>query len=299
MTADTTLRDQTITLRDGRTLGFAEWGDPAGVPIVGLHGTPGSRLGHPVDLDGLSRAGIRLVTPDRPGYGLSSRRLGRSIADFASDVEELADALGLERFAVTGGSGGGPHALAVAHRLPGRVSAVECRVGIAPIDAEGLDWFADMDPMNVTEFRWALEGLERTEVELAREAAADLVRLDGDRPALLPDGWELSDADRDRFADPAIFRVFADEQREAHRQGAGGWVDDDLAFVSPWGFDPADIAVPVTIRYGVHDVIVPAAHGEWLAARIPAATGYPEGGEGHVPDPAHRITQFAALAATV
>lgn len=294
-----TAHEQTITLSDGRTLGFAEWGDPGGTPILGMHGTPGSRLGRPVDLDGLRDAGIRLITVDRPGYGVSTRNPGRRIVDVAPDVEQLADALGLDRFAVTGGSGGGPHALGIAFRMPDRVAAVECRVGIAPFGAPGLDWFGGMDPMNVSEFGWAVDGRARLEIELAREAAADLVRLDSGSASHLPDGWQLSAEDLARHQQPEIARVFADEQREAHRQGAGGWVDDDIAFVTPWGFDPADIVVPATVRWGVSDVIVPAAHGAWLAERMPTATGAPESAEGHVPDPARRIAQLAVLAAAV
>jgi pimeloyl-ACP methyl ester carboxylesterase len=143
---------------DGRTLTYAEWGDPEGFPVFTLHGTPGSRFARHYDESAYVDAGARVITYDRPGYGGSSRHRGRRIVDCVPDVEALADALGIERFAIIGGSGGGPHALAVAARLPERVTRVACAVGIVPFDTQDFDWFEGMDPNNVKEFGWALEG---------------------------------------------------------------------------------------------------------------------------------------------
>ncbi len=287
------------TAPDGRVIAVAEWGDPDGVPVIGLHGTPGSRLGHPVDLAGVRDAGVRLLTLDRPGYGESTRLPGRQVVDAAADVAVVIGALGLGRVAVTGGSGGGPHALAAAWALPHRVVVAECRVGIAPWDADGLDWTCGMDPLNATEFGWAAEGEARLAAELHRESLADVERLDSDRPAVLGADRDLSQEDRERLERPEALAVFEAELREAHRPGVGGWIDDDLAFVRAWGFDPAEIRVPVLVRWGVHDVIVPAAHGAWLAGRIPTAEPHPEIAEGHVPEPAERVRQLALLAERV
>jgi pimeloyl-ACP methyl ester carboxylesterase len=141
-----------ITTPDGRDVAYEQNGDPDGAPVFVLHGTAGCRLSgrHP-DPSRVRDAGLLVVTYDRPGYGRSTRDRGRSLTDCVSDVEAIADELGLGRFAVMGGSGGGPHALAVGARLPARVTRVLCNVGVAPYDAEGLDWAAGMDPGNVRE----------------------------------------------------------------------------------------------------------------------------------------------------
>lgn len=291
--------ERRFTAPDGRTVAVAEWGDPDGVPVIGLHGTPGSRLGHPVDLAGVRAAGVRLLTLDRPGYGDSDRLPGRQVVDAAADVAVVIGALRLDRVAVTGGSGGGPHALAAAWALPHRVVVAECRTGVAPFDAEGLDWTADMDPADVVEFGWAAEGGTRLTAELHRESLADVDRLDSDRPAVPGAERDLSHEDRERLDRPEALSVFEAELREAHRPGVGGWVDDDLALVRAWGFDPAEIRVPVVVRWGVRDGAVPAAHGAWLAGRIPTAEPHPEIAEGQVPDPGERVRQLAALAARV
>ena len=156
---------------DGRTLCFAEWGDPHGVPLFNLHGTPGGRLNRAPDETKYVELGARVITYDRPGYGRSDRQPGRRVVDCVADVVAIADHLGIDQFAVQGGSGGGPHCLAVAAGLPDRVLRARCFVGVAPFDAVGLSFFTDMDPMNVTEFSWGLEGEQRLARELERELA--------------------------------------------------------------------------------------------------------------------------------
>jgi len=147
---------QTAT-SNGRTLTFAEWGDRDGFPVFTLHGTPGSRLLRHYDESKYAQVGARVITYDRPGYGGSDRSRGRGVVDCVADVAAIADTLGVERFPVTGGSGGGPHALAVAARLPDRVTRASCEVGIVPYPTPDFDWFEGMDPLNVKEFGWALE----------------------------------------------------------------------------------------------------------------------------------------------
>lgn len=287
----------TIATAGGRALAYEQVGDPDGVPIFLLHGTPGCRLSgqHP-DPSRVSAAGLRLLSYDRPGYGRSDRCRGRRVVDCVGDVQALADALGIERFAVSGGSGGGPHALAVAARLPHRVTRVACNVGAAPYDADGLDWLAGMDPVNLREFGWALEGEPTLSVELAREARTALAKLDDDPTALLSD-VELSDADRAVLEDPGLRKVLRAATHEMFAQGVSGWVDDDLAFVTPWGFTVAEIAVPVEIRYGASDVLVPAAHGAWLAAHVPGATVTVDEHAGHLSTPDQRLEDLRALVA--
>src|SRR5579863_4019654 len=128
------LTAQSLRLPDGRTMMFAEWGDPDGAPVFALHGTPGCRLNRHPNQELLRSTGARVITYDRPGYGGSDRLAGRRVTDCVADLLAVADALGLERFAVRGGSGGGPHALAVAALAPDRVTRALCSVGAAPYD---------------------------------------------------------------------------------------------------------------------------------------------------------------------
>jgi pimeloyl-ACP methyl ester carboxylesterase len=284
-----------VTTTSGRSLGVAQWGDLDGVPVLSLHGTPGSRLARHPEEDAVAALGIRVITYDRPGYGVSTRHPGRSVADCVSDVAAIMDELGIERFHVTGGSGGGPHALAVAARLPERVIRARCLVGVAPIDAPGLDWLAGMDLGNVTEFSWAQQGAAVLHQELQRQAGEDLARIDADPSKLLSDDWDLADADRAVLADPGVQRTAREMMHEAFRDGVWGWVDDDLAFLKPWGFSLSEIKVPVEVRYGTQDVLVPAAHGEWLAKHVPGAAVIVSDSQGHLVDPPGQLRLLKEL----
>ena len=216
--------------------------------------------------------------------------------DCVTDVAAIADALGIESFAVTGGSGGGPHALAVAARLPERVLRARCVVGVAPFEADGLDFYAGMDPQNIKEFGLAEQGEAVLQPELERMAAADLERIAHDPSKVLSDDWELADADRAVLADPRMHTVMGEMMREAYRNGVWGWVDDDLAFLRPWGFDVSEIRVPVEVRYGAEDVLVPAAHGEWLARHVPNAEVTVVDHAGHLADPETTLRLLRTLA---
>ena len=286
-----------IQTSDGRTLAYAQIGDPDGMPAFVLHGTPGSRLNgrHP-DPSRVADAGLRVITYDRPGYGRSARHPGRAVVDCVADITAIADALGIERFVVTGGSGGGPHALAIAARMPERVIRAECNVGGAPYDAPDLDWFAGMDPENVKEFGWALEGEETLVRELEREAGELLSRLDED-PASLLGEFELSEADQTVLQDQIVQERMRKSFREALASGVWGWVDDDLAFVKPWGFEVEEIRVPVQVRYGAGDVLVPAGHGEWLARHVPNANVIVDHDAGHLSTPDEHLERLRLLVA--
>ncbi len=270
---------------DGRALTFAEWGDLNGFPVFSLHGTPNSRYARHWDESKYAEAGARVITYDRPGYGGSDRHARRRVVDCVGDIAAIADVLGIDRFAITGGSGGGPHALAVAARLPERVTRAACAVGIAPYDAEGIDWFDGMDPLNVQEFEWALQGEEVLARELEREAAEVKERVAADPSKLLGDDWELSEADRAELARPERAEVTRQDVEEAFRNGVWGWVDDDLCFAQPWAFDVAEIRVPTRIIFGLTDVLVPAAHGHWLGRHVPSAEVVAEHDQGHLGDP--------------
>jgi pimeloyl-ACP methyl ester carboxylesterase len=277
-------RLRTLALPDGRTLAYATWGDPDGFPVLVLHGTPGCRFNRWPDEDVFARAGVHWVTHDRAGYGRSDRHHGRSVADEAADVAALADDLGLDRFGVTGGSGGGPHVLACAALLPDRVVRAVCTVGVAPFGPPGLEkdeWLAGMDPENVKEVEWALAGEDVLALELAREHREAEERVEIDPTTLLGD-FELSESDRAELGRPEVAQVIRESVAEEAVNGVGGWVDDDLAFLRPWGFDVSTISVPVLVRYGLTDVLVPPAHGVWLAANVPGCIVDVEDTAGHL-----------------
>lgn len=257
-----------VQTADGRTVAVAEWGDRAGVPCIEHHGTPGSRISYWRDGSIDARHGIRRITFDRPGYGESTRLPSRAVVDVVPDVVLIADTLGIDRFVVVGGSGGGPHTLATAALLGDRVIRCLAAVCPAPIDA-GFDLTDGMNEGNVAEFNAAMEGEAAHRAIAEREAATTLQRLREGRADWLGDSYQMSDADREEMAKD-IGSVLDDfEHSLAH--GVDGWVDDALAFVKPWGFDLEAITVPVQLRYGRADTLVPASHGDWLASRLPGA----------------------------
>jgi len=258
-----------IRTPDGRTLAVAEWGDPNGLGMFALHGTPGGRIGWWMDPTIYARHGLRRLTVDRPGYGDSSRLRGRTIADIVADLVTIADALGIDRFAITGGSGGGPHALAAAALLPDRVLRCLGEVSIAPYTELGAEFVAGMTEGNVVEFNAARAGEEALRPILVAERSTTMERLRADRSDFLGDSYEMSEPDRIQMAKHL-------NRAKAHllsclEPGIDGWVDDDIAFTKPWGFDVRDIRVPVMLSYGRSDTLVPPAHGDWLAAHIPGA----------------------------
>jgi len=277
-------RLRTLETPDGRTLAYATWGDPDGFPILSLHGTPGCRFNRWPNEEVYERLGVHVVTHDRAGYGRSDRHPGRSVADEAADVAALADELGLDRFGVTGGSGGGPHVLACAALLTKRVVRAVCFVGVAPFGPPGLtedEWFAGMDEENVREERKALEGEEALTPYLEDQQRQSEERVAVD-PSSLLDDFDLSESDRAQLARPEVRQVITESTAEQAVNGVGGWVDDDLAFLKPWGFDVGAVSVPVLIRYGLTDVLVPPAHGEWLAANVPGCIVEVETSAGHL-----------------
>ena len=233
-----------------------------GLPVVWHHGTP--NLGTPPEP--LFAPGIRWISYDRPGYGGSPRRPGRDLAAAASWAAAVADALGVDRFAVMGHSGGGSYALATAALLPQRVLAVVSGAALAPHDAVGLDWYAGMAPSGVASLRAATEG---------REAKERYEATSGD--AYDP---EFTPADLAALAGP--WSWFDGVVSPALAGGPGGLVDDDIAYVNPWGVDPATVTAPVLLLHGGRDRVVPAAHGRWLADRCPNAELRFSPDDGHI-----------------
>jgi pimeloyl-ACP methyl ester carboxylesterase len=256
-----------LELGDGRTLHAYDTGadDAAGrLAVFWHHGSP--NIGAPPEplFSAADRLGIRWVSYDRPGYGGSTPRPNRDVASAAGDASAVADVLSIDRFAVMGHSGGGSHALACAALLQERVLGVVVVAGMAPFDAEGLDWFDGFGPAGVAELRAAAAGRAALEKHLAQS---------DDEPEFTPE---------DEAALAGEWSWFIDVVRPALAGGMGGFIDDDLAGVRAWGFDPADVAAPALFLHGGRDRVVPAAHGEWLARRCPSAQLwlYPE--DGHI-----------------
>lgn len=259
---------QLIRTRDGRNLAVEHHGNPRGRPVFLLHGTPGSRLGQAPSSKLLYLLGVHLITFDRPGYGDSDPLPGRLVADAAADVKTIADELGISEFAVVGRSGGAPHALACAARMPERAARTAALVPIAPRDARGLDWFAGMTESNVRAYTNAARGHRAVAEALTFRAVA--IRADPRAMVrdLLP---ELPKSDRRIVAGVEIQAMLELNFAEAVRNSPSGWIDDVLAFSTAWGFRPEDINAPVLLWHGEDDVFAPVHHSRWLAERIPGA----------------------------
>jgi pimeloyl-ACP methyl ester carboxylesterase len=262
----------------GRKLRIDVTGHPEGKPVFLMHGTPGSHKGPRPRSIVLYRMGIRLISYDRPGYGESDRHEGRHVADAAADVAAIADQLDIGAFAVVGRSGGGPHALACAAILAGRITRAAVLVSLAPANAIGLDWYAGMSELNIDEYTAA----DQSQQELIDDVTARVNSMQDDPEALVrfldPALWE---ADRRVTEDLALRRLITESHQEAIRVGPYGWIDDTLAFRRPWGFRLESITAPVCLWHGLADAFSPASHTQWLASRIPNATVAVEPNAGH------------------
>ena len=271
----------TAKARDGRTLAFVQRGAEDGVPVIVCHGTPGSRRSRHPDPEMYRRHGVRMVAYDRPGYGASDPNIGRSVADAASNIEAIADELGLDRFAVVGGSGGAPHALACGALLEERVLRVGALVTPAPSDTDDFDLYEGLAEDNVREFGTAIQGREAIEAFI--QPYVDQLRTDPD--AVIEEiVTELPEVDREIASREGFRSIMRESFAEAARQGVRGWADDDLAFAKSWGFEPEDVHAEVRLWQGELDVLAPRTHGEYVASRLPNARFELLEGGGHFLD---------------
>jgi pimeloyl-ACP methyl ester carboxylesterase len=242
------------------------------------HGTPGSGLVYPPDVEKARERGLRLVSYDRAGYGGSTPKPGRSVVDVVTDIEDVLDALEIERYASLGGSGGCPHSFACGARSD-RCLAVAAIAAPTPYPVEGLDWMAGMGKQNIEEFGLALEGPEKLVPYLEQEAA------------------DLNSATPEQIKDvlasvlPPVDAAVLTGHRAEHTKrnfdraiapGVAGWRDDDIAFTKPWGFELSEIRVPTLLWQGVQDKMVPVAHARWLEARIPGVEAHISEEDGHL-----------------
>jgi pimeloyl-ACP methyl ester carboxylesterase len=273
------MRGFTIRLPDGRTLEAVEEGDEHGTLVVFHHGSPGAAVPFVPFGRAAAERGIRLVTMSRAGFGDSSRDEGRSVASAAGDAAALADHLAAERFLTMGWSGGGPHALACAALLPDRVRAAATIAGVAPYDAQGLDWTAGMGEDNQIEYPLAA----RDPDELLRWMGPHVEALSAIEPNEIVSELQslISEVDEAEVTG-ALGKLMATAFHRAFRAGPWGWFDDDLAFVRPWGFELSSIGVPVSVWQGQQDLMVPFAHGEWLVEHVPTARSRLRPEHGHL-----------------
>ena len=261
---------------DGRDLDVFLTGPATGEVLVFHHGTPGAALLPPGLAEAAADRGLRTVVHARPGYAGSTPQPGRLVADAAADTARVLDSLDVDRFLTLGWSGGGPHALACAALLPDRCLAAGSVAGVAPYEAFGEAWTDGMGPSNVTEFAAAAAGRDELERLLA-----DVERSDATTDDVLAQlGDILSPVDVAAFG-AGIGGYHLEGSRRGTRHGTDGWRDDDLAFVTPWGFELSDIRVPVALWHGQQDRAVPFAHGRWLVDHVPGAHGVLTEDHGH------------------
>ena len=263
-----------VSTPDGRTLAVEDAGDRGGRPVMVHVGTPGGRrLYGPRTLADAQRRGLRLISYDRPGYGDSTPQSGRSMADCARDVRVICEALGIDRLAMWGLSGGGPHVLACAALLPDLVPAAASLASLAPYDAEGLDWLAGFSQEAIDEARLTLTDQAKARALFRREqekvVAAPPAQVALDLQAGTPG------ADLTLLTDEAV------SMQQALAPGIEGAWDDCVAQLTPWGFDVARISLPVLLLHGGRDRAVPFSHGQWLASHIPGVETWFFDDEGH------------------
>jgi pimeloyl-ACP methyl ester carboxylesterase len=278
--------ERVIQSAEGRALAVSESGDLDGYPVLVHMGTPNSRRLYGRNVRDAAERGLRLISYDRPGYGGSDADPGRSVADCVADVRAICAALGIDRLAMWGISGGGPHVLACAALLPDLAAAVASLASPAPYGADGLDWFDGMGQLNVDD----------TRLMMADENAAR-VKTDQDREAFLAASSQEMAAEMKSLLSPVDEAVLTSELgdylvysvQEGLAPGSQGWWDDSVAGVRPWGFDLAQIPVPVLLLHGRHDQFVPFAHGQWLAAHVPGAEAWLFEDEGHLSLMEHRV----------
>jgi pimeloyl-ACP methyl ester carboxylesterase len=272
--------EQMVRLPDGRRVALASHGDSRGWPLFLLHGIPVSRLGHEFTDAPAKERGVRVLCPDRPGIGLSDPRPGRTVYGYADDIAAMADALGLERFAVVGLSGGGPYALACGAKLPERVMAVGVMAGVGPLDRHGA-----REGLTKTDLRLLdLSSRRPLQARLMLGVMAMLTRL---APSLMIKQFadELGEPDRSflqrekRELGPA---ATMSTLVEAFRQGAGGPAEEYRVCGQPWGFALDEVRVPVWLWQGEDDRMTPVHHAEDMASRLPRVTLRVLPGTGHL-----------------
>lgn len=290
-------RELDVTTPDGRHLEGVVTGPEDGDLLVFHHGTPGAGVVYPNLAQAAADRGLRTLFYSRPGYGTSTPQDGRRVGDVQTDTEHLIDSLGVDRYWAFGWSGGGPHALACAALAPQRCRGVAAIASPAPYAGQdgGLEarWVEGMGEANVEEFDAAAAGSQALDAFLAEVDRAEFTR-----EAVLADlETLLSPVDVAAF-DGALADYMVEGMQQGLFRSTAGWRDDDLAFMTPWGFDVGSIDVPVCLAYGDEDRMVPGQHGDWLTTHLPRADVLHEPGEGHLSlmsDPGRVLDRLLSL----
>lgn len=264
---------QTLRLRDGRLLGYAEWGDPAGKPVLYFHGLHSSRMALYQTPAFFAAHGVRFITVDRPGIGLSTFQRGRTLLDWPDDVAQLADALGLANFAILSMTGGGMYAVACAAAMPDRLAGVACVSPSAPLDAPGISVSGTTGIFMGLARRapWMLWAVYAVLVPRLRRQPERIYRM-------LARGG--SESDLRTLARPAVREMAVASVLEAFRSGYWGEVREVVIATQPWGLRLDQIALPIQLWDGDQNHLIPPSHAEYLAHVIPTARLHICRGEG-------------------
>ncbi|HWZ17533.1 MAG TPA: alpha/beta hydrolase [Ktedonobacteraceae bacterium] len=269
--------DKVISLRDGRILGYTEYGDPDGKPVFFFHGLPGSRRQRHPDNSIAIKLGARIIAIDRPGYGLSDFQQGRTLLDWPDDVAQLTDALKIDQFAAIGVSGGGPYLLACAYKMPERITSATTISGMGPTD--------DPDAIDgmLPSMRLGLGIAPRVPWGFVRLALDPIARMVSRNPLgakkLMPSSAPA--ADKKAFARPDIQEIDRQDLSEAYRNGAQGAFWEVVLLASPWGFRLEDIHIKVFLWHGEEDTTVPQQMGRYVARTLSNCNAKFYPGEGH------------------
>ncbi len=272
---------QTVTLHDGRRVGYLVHGPKDGIPLFFFHGTPGSRFSFAIDDEIMQMKDVLMILPERPGYGLSSPKPGRTLVDWPDDVAELANHLGFRHFAVAGASGGGPHALVCAWKLPERVKAAFVFASPTPIESvkatRGMAVGNRLNFLLGSRFPWLMRLVMRNYAKTVMKKPDRFINAIAK---------QLCESDRKIIEDPLLREVFIKDLREAYRQGSEAqFIDGQIIMTArPWGFEFKDVRVPVYAWHGELDTLVPVS----MAGRFAEIPGVKLR---IVPDAGHLITE--------
>ena len=270
-----------LRLDDGRDVAFADYGDPDGEVVFGFHGTPGSHTQFAPASAAAGQVGVRLIVPDRPGYGHSTYDPHRTLTDWPDDVRAIASALGAERFGVVGVSGGGPHAVACAAALADVLTGCALVGSPSPMPPDQLaDAASRPMPFNRLVFMLARRAPVLLPIPLGALSIAGR-RLSEDRLRAQMTS-QLPAADARIMARPEIADALFADLRRKHPTATKASAQDFALFAAPWGFELADIATTVDIWHGTDDVNVPVAHAQYLAGHIPGSRLHILDGEAHM-----------------
>lgn len=284
----------TVRAKDGRSLSYAEFGDREGVPVFWFHGIPGSRfdVARAFGDDAIAGTGVRLIGIDRPGFGNSDFQRRRRYEDWPADAGAVADEIGIERFAAVGYSCGGPYVVACARAMPERLAFAGIVSGVGPAEMPRFrDGLNRIDSLMTRLARLAPPLARLAITKATRDAERHPERFDRDFDN------ELSDPDRELYADPELRKALRDIFLESTRNGPAGVVHDYAVWGRACKFPFEEVEFPVRFWHGDSDAVVPLHHSEYVAGRLRAAELTIVPGEGHLHPPERWREIFATAVA--